>query len=82
MFGCLAVTCSILSYLLPETLNSPLPDTLPERTLCRGCSTKKTDTVSIEIDQKAHGQIDLSNNCTGVLLTKLESDGKEVAVGS
>lgn len=29
IFGVFGVACSLLAFLLPETLNTPLPDTLP-----------------------------------------------------
>ncbi len=34
VFGSLALVCGLLAIFLPETLNQPLPDTLPPRTLC------------------------------------------------
>ena len=44
IFGCLAFACGVLSFFLPETLNRPLPDSLPPRRgCCRGCREEQTE---------------------------------------
>ena len=54
VFGSLALLCGFLAIFLPETLNQPLPDTLPPRTLC--------NCVPIKLDQDRTQDMPLDDN--------------------
>ena len=47
VFGSLGIVCGFLALALPETLNQPLPESLPPRQICGCFATKNTeDTLS------------------------------------
>ena len=66
--------------LLPETLNQPLPDTLPPRTLCT-CWSDKQAKLSFELQSGAEAEVTLVNGGTvrSASVVKV-NDNKDVEV--